>query len=714
MRRARCSSTRPSAHRHAVIGDEVVAHRRSIAVRRRRRRRAPARHDRLGGEPAGEQRLADALAGHHVGGRGGVADEQHAAGGEAGLVDRGPGSATPVCRPSGSAPGRARRRRAAGRAERGPQPPSCPGSRRPCRRAGCRSRRWPGRPGAGTTRRSRAGGRRRTTRTADRWPARSTSRDVLAEGVPLAEVAVARRRRGPCASGSTSRRRRRRGRAVIGADAVDVDRRRSVACVGERRSKPCPSMDLDAGRRRRASTSAASSSTRGRHGGERPGAPAAAARRPRARRRAQHGAHRRRDQSATVAGSKPRCSSSRSASVVRPSPQHLSRGNTALSTTTTSASGPAQLDRGGHAGRAGTDDEHVERRGRQVEVTRTGYGWRAVLYCPAMPLNPDAVGTVGEPVEVSWTSKEPCSTPSASAPGPTSWRSRPRTPTASPSACFPTFPVVVGFGGPGRSMGKIGTFNPAMLVHGQQSVTLHRAMPVEGTATHHVDGSSACTTRARRRSSSPSPKRVERRRAAVHDDDRRRSSAARAAGAATAARPARRTSRRSAPPTTRSRTRRRPTRRSCTGSPATATRCTPTRRSPPMGGFDRPILHGLCSYGFTGRALLHTLCGRDPSRFKHIEARFASPVLPGEALTIRRVGDRRRRGRVHHQRRRPRRHRPGPPPLHVTEFMSRCTTTGVVHRDTNRSMRLSGGRGRRGGRRRRRPGRPRARRTGGP
>jgi len=53
-----------------------------------------------------------------------------------------------------------------------------------------------------------------------------------------------------------------------------------------------------------------------------------------------------------------------------------------------------------------------------------------------------------------------------------------------------------------------------------------------------------------------------------------------------------------------------------------------------MGGFDRPILHGLCSYGFTGRALLHTLAGSDPARFTHMEARFASPVIPGEALTV--------------------------------------------------------------------------------
>jgi acyl dehydratase len=51
-------------------------------------------------------------------------------------------------------------------------------------------------------------------------------------------------------------------------------------------------------------------------------------------------------------------------------------------------------------------------------------------------------------------------------------------------------------------------------------------------------------------------------------------------------------------------------------------------------GFPRPILHGLCTYGFTGRALLHTLCGSDPARFKSMEGRFSKPVFPGEALTI--------------------------------------------------------------------------------
>jgi acyl dehydratase len=53
-----------------------------------------------------------------------------------------------------------------------------------------------------------------------------------------------------------------------------------------------------------------------------------------------------------------------------------------------------------------------------------------------------------------------------------------------------------------------------------------------------------------------------------------------------------------------------------------------------VGGFPKPILHGLCTYGFTGRALLHTLCGSDPARFGGMEGRFSSPVLPGEALTV--------------------------------------------------------------------------------
>jgi acyl dehydratase len=52
------------------------------------------------------------------------------------------------------------------------------------------------------------------------------------------------------------------------------------------------------------------------------------------------------------------------------------------------------------------------------------------------------------------------------------------------------------------------------------------------------------------------------------------------------------------------------------------------------GGFARPILHGMCTYGFTGRALLHAVCGSEPARFKSMEGRFTRPVLPGDELVI--------------------------------------------------------------------------------
>jgi len=52
-----------------------------------------------------------------------------------------------------------------------------------------------------------------------------------------------------------------------------------------------------------------------------------------------------------------------------------------------------------------------------------------------------------------------------------------------------------------------------------------------------------------------------------------------------------------------------------------------------MGGQIKPILHGLCTYGFATRAILNGACEGDVSHFKEFKARFVNVVYPGESLT---------------------------------------------------------------------------------
>jgi (3R)-3-hydroxyacyl-CoA dehydrogenase / 3a,7a,12a-trihydroxy-5b-cholest-24-enoyl-CoA hydratase / enoyl-CoA hydratase 2 len=51
-----------------------------------------------------------------------------------------------------------------------------------------------------------------------------------------------------------------------------------------------------------------------------------------------------------------------------------------------------------------------------------------------------------------------------------------------------------------------------------------------------------------------------------------------------------------------------------------------------MIGFERPILHGLCTFGFAGRAVLEHYCADNPGRFHSMQVRFARHVFPGETI----------------------------------------------------------------------------------
>ncbi len=49
-------------------------------------------------------------------------------------------------------------------------------------------------------------------------------------------------------------------------------------------------------------------------------------------------------------------------------------------------------------------------------------------------------------------------------------------------------------------------------------------------------------------------------------------------------------------------------------------------------GFEKPILHGRCTFSMVGHALIKECCGYDPLRLKSMEGRFSAPVYPGEML----------------------------------------------------------------------------------
>jgi acyl dehydratase len=249
-----------------------------------------------------------------------------------------------------------------------------------------------------------------------------------------------------------------------------------------------------------------------------------------------------------------------------------------------------------------------------------------------MPINPDAVGSQSEPTEVAWTSKDALLYAVGVGAGVDELAFTTENTANTPQQVLPTFPVVIGFGRAAGAMANIGTFNPAMLVHGMQGVTIHRPLPVEGKATvvsrvtgvwdkgkaavvvteaeATMDGQPLYTTTMSAfirgeggwgGDRGPSgPQNVPPERAPDHQVTYQTSPdqalVYRLSG----------------------------DRNPLHSDPSFAA----------AGGFDRPILHGLCTYGFTGRALLHTLCGSESARFKGMEGRFSSPVIPGEALTI--------------------------------------------------------------------------------
>ena len=248
-----------------------------------------------------------------------------------------------------------------------------------------------------------------------------------------------------------------------------------------------------------------------------------------------------------------------------------------------------------------------------------------------MPINPKAVGATGNPSRRSWTSKDALLYAVGVGAGTDELAFTTENTKDVAQRVLPTFAVIVGGGG--VPMDKIGSFNPFLMVHGSQGIELLDEIPAEGeiesvgrvtgiwdkgnaavlefesTSTNLATGKPLLKTRMSLfcrgeggwgGDRGPSEKITFPDRKPDHQITYR-------------------------------------TREDQALTYRLSGDRNPLHSDPSFakaGGFDKPILHGLCTYGFTGRALLHALCGSDPKRFRSMDGKFSKPVYPGDALTI--------------------------------------------------------------------------------
>jgi acyl dehydratase len=250
-----------------------------------------------------------------------------------------------------------------------------------------------------------------------------------------------------------------------------------------------------------------------------------------------------------------------------------------------------------------------------------------------MPINPDAVGTKSDPTVRKWSSTDALIYALGVGAGLDDLAFTTENTIDTPQRVFPTMGVVLGAAGLGV-IGHIGTFNPAMLVHGEQSVELFGEIPPAGsvsttseiTAIYDKGKGAVVVMESTSTDEATSEVLFKNRMSAFIRGEGGWGGDRGPSGPQNV--PPERAPDHEVSYTTRA-------------DQALIYRLSGDRNplhSDPkfaaMGGFDRPILHGLCTYGFTGRALLSALCDGDPARFARMDGRFSSPVLPGEELTV--------------------------------------------------------------------------------
>lgn len=249
-----------------------------------------------------------------------------------------------------------------------------------------------------------------------------------------------------------------------------------------------------------------------------------------------------------------------------------------------------------------------------------------------MPIDPSAVGAESGPVEYSWTSKDALLYAVGVGAGATELAFTTENSAGIDQQVLPTFAVIPGMSV--SAIGAAGTFDFTQLVHGEQAFELHRPLPVEATVSStsrlvgvYDKGKGAVLASETTSLDAATGEVLFTNRSSVFIRGAGGFGGDRGPSASGSAVPERLADRSVTYPTS-------PDqaliyRLSGDRNPLHAD---PTFAA--LAGFERPILHGLCTYGVTGRVLLQALCDGDASRFASMEGRFSAPVYPGEDLTV--------------------------------------------------------------------------------
>ena len=248
-----------------------------------------------------------------------------------------------------------------------------------------------------------------------------------------------------------------------------------------------------------------------------------------------------------------------------------------------------------------------------------------------MPINPEAVGVKGQPSRRNWTSKDALLYAVGIGAGTDELQYTTENTKDTDQKVFPTFAVIVGGGG--IPMREVGSFNPALMVHGEQGIELLSEIPAEG----EIESVGECTAIYDKGSAAVLEFTSESKNIATGEVLLRTRTSLFCRGEGGWGGDRGPSEKIQFPDRAPDRQVSYTTREDQALTYRLSGDRNPLHSDPSfaaMGGFEKPILHGLCTYGFTGRGLLNALCDGDAGRFKSMNARFSKPVIPGDTLTV--------------------------------------------------------------------------------